>query len=361
MAAVTAAVAGGALAAGGAVYSSRQQRKAAESAADAAQPRPFSIDTPYGSAQFDPSRGITAQGGIGAEHATEFNRLTGEFLGGAGRQQVGQFTGPGADQSFQAILNLAGGQLPGALTGAGTNFLGAGQGALAALSNFDTNAFAAEQLQRLNQLARPDEELAASSLADRLFSRGRLGAGDTFSGRAFGELAQAQSRAETERALSAIGLANTERGRLLGEAQGLTGTGLDTILGGQNVASSQIGQYLAALQGAGAAGGLQRSFRDSDLAAALTGQAGIANSFAGLENAINQTLAGAGLVTDARTTAGQIQQAGRTASANNMATIGSTLGGSLLQFGLNNAGSGGRAGASRDLDALMNNQELFGF
>lgn len=82
------------------------------------------------------------------------------------------------------------------------------------LQNYNIDDAAAGFTQKLNAIALPGEQQAANSLADRLFSRGRLGGGDTGAGAAFGELSKAQSAAQDARSLQAYGLAGQEADRL---------------------------------------------------------------------------------------------------------------------------------------------------
>lgn len=118
---------------------------------------------------------------------------------------------PGLAQQFQgtqAVTDV------GAAPQVGLEQLFANVRAAAAPTDFDAQGFTQQQFERLNQMARQGEQTAASQTADQLFARGRLGAGDSASGRVFAELERAQQEARTGRAIQAIGLADTEQQRL---------------------------------------------------------------------------------------------------------------------------------------------------
>lgn len=137
------------------------------------------------------------------------------------------------------------------------------------VNQFDPNAFASQQFDRLNSLASRGDEIAANRVANSLFSSGRLGANDTATGLAFEGLARGQENARTERALEATNMANSEAQRLFDQQQtgilnqfgmlnSLTGQGqnqfnnLFTQTGGNNSFTQQA--LLNAMGFGGAAG-----------------------------------------------------------------------------------------------------------
>jgi hypothetical protein len=87
----------------------------------------------------------------------------------------------------------------------------------------DQGAIVSGELERLRGLARPGEQRAANSLADRLFGSGRLGT--TGGAQMFGELAQAQERSDLERQGLALGLGRQRQLDAAGLAQQFQGAG----------------------------------------------------------------------------------------------------------------------------------------
>lgn len=203
---------GGAL---GAAVGGMVAGKNATSGAKLQQPfQPINVNSPYGNIQTN----------AGGTSVTGFDTSLGDAFSKFGKQGLEQAGGinptmPGA-APFDVLqaLGLGG---PGALGGTeqSRGFDAAGQNALDALGNFDPNAFAQQQYDRLTNLTRPQEQRTAADLADRLFSRGRLGRNDTTAGRAFGDLSLAESQAADSRGIQALGLANTEQTRLGQQAQ----------------------------------------------------------------------------------------------------------------------------------------------
>lgn len=201
----------------------------------------FGVDSLLGNAQMT-ADGLTATGGAGSSLASPFEQFAAQLLAGGGA-------------SFNlnpndAFTQLTGAAAPNAYNAAGTD-------ALAALGNFDPNAFATQQFERLNALAAPGEETAASSTANSLFARGRLGAGDSVSGQVFRDLDLSQRLARDSRLLQSIGLANQEQTRLAGQATALGAAGnqfqndsvarfLSAIQGGQGIAGQNFNQAVGA-------------------------------------------------------------------------------------------------------------------
>lgn len=155
---------------------------------------------------------------------------------------VGPVLGPGAPG---ATISPTGGPASTITAGpfAGLQELRAGgRGALAsseaarqALGSFDPDAFAATQFGRLEDLARPGEETAASRAISRVFSRGRLGFREGGRQQELSELAFAQEQARNQRRLQAIGLAGQEQDRLTQQATAFGGLGRELIGAGETL------------------------------------------------------------------------------------------------------------------------------
>lgn len=155
--------------------------------------------------------------------------MSGMFLGQAGEhmQQAGggpmlagsamQF-GPAGEQVFNDMSSFDPRMFQAGFQPMANQFMGMGQQAGQALQGFDADAFAQTQMDRMNQLAQPGEQMQANQTAQRLFSGGRLGAQDTTSGQVFRDLSQAQQMAQTERAMQSVGMAGQERDRLAQQA-----------------------------------------------------------------------------------------------------------------------------------------------
>lgn len=331
---VAAAAVGGGL---GLLGSSRSA-SAARDAARAARPRPFNFESPFGNANFRLD-GMTASGGVGSEYATQFSDLIGRNLAALRGQPV-QTIGAAPFDLLQAVN---GSGMPGQTQlSLGSDLLGAdfmtrAQQALQNSAIFDIDSFAGTQFDRLNRISALGEETAASGLADRLFSRGRLGANDTAAGRAFGELDLSQRIARDARLGQALGLATTESQRL---------AGLTSQFGDQAGAFAALGQnlrqgnqqQLQSLFGALRGDQFQVADFGNQLRAALLAQStgaqtGVQNSFAGMQQAINNALSGAGLQSAGNAQAAQfINQAGQ-----QQGNFYAGLGASLLNAGVNYA------------------------
>jgi hypothetical protein len=238
---------------------------------------PFSVDSSFGDARID-KEGITSGGAPGSGLVGGFEDLGKLFQGGAGSAPLGDFSALGGNDAFQALLGAGKG-------GAGGAFGQAGQDLLKSFGSFDQDAFAQTQLGRLNALAKPGEDSAASSLANRLFSQGRLGGDDTRSGVAFGELNQSQERAQTERALASLGLARDEASSRLGLAG-------DAATTGSNLSGSSIEQFLTALQGGQGVAETQAGLSESLVGRAVGATGGINQALTPEQQAIQNLLAG---------------------------------------------------------------------
>lgn len=200
-------------------------------------------------AALEDSGNVTATGGGGSTRIEDGN-ITTQGIGDAAAQQFleqAQRMGQSVDQpGFDAVspeqAYAQASQGAQAATDAGTGFLGGARNFLDQLKDFDLTTYGAEQLSKLDELARPGEERAASSLANRLFSQGRMGGDDTKSGVAFGELAQAQDRAATQRSLDAMGLSYQHMQNMLGGATGLGQFGLQGLQAGSGLFGNALQQ-----------------------------------------------------------------------------------------------------------------------
>ena len=159
----------------------------------------YSATGPGGTATY--SKGGVTSSGPGSDLYTVLSSLAG--------QQAAGGSSAGDISSLLAGLFSSGGQT--AESAQANSLFGKFAGDLSTFSQPDrTN----DIFGRLNAIAQPAEKNAASSLANRLFSRGRLGGNDTGSGRAFGELAREQDLAQQQRYLTAYDAASKEGAQL---------------------------------------------------------------------------------------------------------------------------------------------------
>ena len=261
----------------GSITGTSKIKKGAKRAVNTLQDFSFGTSGAFGDASID-AGGLNVGGGPGAGLVPGFEGLASFFQGQAGGAPTGQLN---LDPNAVVGAGLQAGQ-------GGAGFLEGAGGFLESLQGFDADAFAKQQFDRLSSLAQPGEERAAGSLANRLFSGGRLGAGDSSTSRLFGELEQSQQRSSTERALQSFGLARDEISSRVGAAGGLAQTGLGINQGG-------IQNFLAAISGGTGVGGFQQDFQSSLLNNALTSTGGISQSLAPTQQSIMNLLAGAGL------------------------------------------------------------------
>lgn len=249
---------------------------------------PYRIQSPFGSVQTN-KRGATFIGDApGTELAPAFNQFAAQALQQAGATPTSNvsFT---PDQLFAAAMG-AGSGARAQYNAAADPFLQAGGNFAASLAGFDPNAFAMEQFERLNALAAPGEATQASSEANRLFMRGRLGANDTASGEVFRNLDLSQRMARDNRLLQSLGLARDEIASRVGAATGLSGQGLQLGVGGEQIATSQLAQLLGGAQGAQGLATFQNQLREMLVNQALQGQQGGIGAFQNLKDVLQLTL-----------------------------------------------------------------------
>lgn len=275
----------------GTLLSARESRRATESAVDAARFRPFSVNGPAGQVQVgedgqvnliaDAERqafsdalrgtgmmplrqGLANLQGMALDGNLQMGR-GGNVLGNiplnmqadrglmnqammldpnalnpmmqqmaSARGQAGQIAGMGFG-NLQSALGMAG--MQGAMGGQFLQQAG----------STDINALAADRLSQLNALAQPGEDRMAAQLGDRLFASGRNAT--TGGAQQFGELMQAQSRADMERRIMATQFATGEQSRLVGLGQGLQAGGQNLALGALSGAGGASGQFAGLIQG----------------------------------------------------------------------------------------------------------------
>jgi hypothetical protein len=279
---------------------------------------PFSVDSGFGQAGIT-KEGITSGGAPGGALVPGFENLAQFFQQQAGGAPTGQFGAIDPNQAFLQALGISQG-------GPGADFLAGGQKLLQGFGDFDQDAFARTQLDRLNALARPGEESAASGLANRLFSQGRLGGDDTRSGTAFGLLNQSQERAQTERALASLGLAREEAGSRAGLATQLAGAGV-------NLQGGQLQNFLQAIQGGTGLAGAQAGLSESLLGRSLGATGGIQSALSPEQQAIQNLLAGTQIKQTTDLARGQIQlQGSQAAGAAKGGLISGLVGGAATAF-----------------------------
>lgn len=324
------------LGAGATAYGASQSSKAAKAAAKAGAPRNFNLNTPYGNSAFTPG-GVTATGGIGAEYGDQFAGVVGSTLRDFGNVNTGRVGGAPFDlqAALGAFGNLGATGTSNQADALGGDFLSQARQALGAAGGFDINAFAGTQFDRLSRLAAPGEQTAANSLATNLFSSGRLGANDSRSGELFKQLDLSQGMQRDARAGQALGLATSESQRLFGLADSFTNQfgalgGLSQNLRAGN--QQQTGDLFSSLRGDQFnVANFQNNLRNTLLSQATGGQTGIQNAFAGLNNAINQSMTGGLGVATGNANAQQFN----VSAANNTSNLLGSFGAGLINAGAN--------------------------
>lgn len=291
----------------------------------------FGVTGAFGSAGIT-STGINAEGGPGSSLVPGFENFAAKLTNQASGAPTGAFTALDPNQAFQRA-QAAGTGGPGVqqLANTGQNFLGGANDFLSSLKGFNADDFAAQQLGRLESLARPGEDRAAAQTANRLFSEGRLGGGDTRSGLAFSELEQGQQRAQTERVLASFGLARDELTSRLAGASGLAATGSGLLGAGRGVQSEDLQRFIASLSGGQNLGGFQQAFQTSSLNNAISSTAGISTALSPTQQSIVNLLGGSDLIQGSREAQGAIQASGAKAA-------GSAIGGLVTGIGAAFAG-----------------------
>jgi hypothetical protein len=321
---VAAAVVGAA----GSVYASGKAGDAAEDAGRIAELQPFGVQTPFGAANIDKGT-LNVDAGAGAALAGGFEQTAQNALNVAQDTPIQQGLNVNSQDVLQQALGTGQGAV-GAFNNTGAQFLQGSQNLLQQLQGFDQQGFASNRLNQLNELAAPGEQNAANSLANRLFSQGRVGGEDTRAGRAFGELSQAQGRAQTERGILSQQAASSEFQQMIQNSGALAGFAGQAGQAGLDIQGQGIQNLGGALNtGFGAQQGnlgfLQQLLQTGD-----QGATGIQNAFAPTRSAIQTLLAGSELQQGGAATASQaIQQGGQT-QAN---LIGNVTGGIVQGLG----------------------------
>lgn len=184
---------------------------------------------PFGAAGLDLSRLDQALRGLQAPSASPLLTPTGPTVS---PQQFDPTT-TGQVQQFSGLEDLL---------GAGRGALAASGAAREALGDFDPNTFASTQFERLNALAAPQEQTAATQLLERLQGSGRLGVREQGRQRELTELGVIQEQSRNQRLLQALGLAGQEQDRLTQQATAFGGLGRSLV--GQAGGLQQAGQRL---------------------------------------------------------------------------------------------------------------------
>lgn len=296
----------------GAVTGATQIQEGTQRAAEAARFQDFQSLTPFGEVNINRG-GLQAAGGPGSGLTGGFEGLAGQFTGEAGQLPGGGFTALDPNQAFAQAQGTGGG-VAGQFLGAASPFLQGAQGFAQSLADFDPDQFASQQFERLQNIARPGEETATAGALQNLFSRGRLGGGDTASSTLLGGLQQAQTLATDQRALSAIGLAQREQQSRAGIAGQLAGTAGQLGLAGEQIGGSQLQRFLSSLGGAQQLGGFQSGLRGQTLQQALGATGGISTALQPTNQGIQNTLAASGLVNQSNIAAAGIEAQGAQAA-----------------------------------------------
>ena len=327
-----AAVGGAVIGAAGAAYASNKSSDAAKDARRAAQLQPFAINTPFGNASIERGR-LEVQDAPGTALAPGFEQFAataqGQAQQGLGALPPGLSIDPTQAMAFAAQSGQGTADL---FAQQGGSFLDAASQALGGVQSFDANAFAQQRFDDLNQLAAPGEARAAGSLANRLFSRGRLGGGDTASGRAFGDLEQAQQRAATERGIMSQQAASQELMQRIQQAGSLQGFGGQAFQQGQDIASMEQGRFINSLQAGGLTQGFNMQNVQNLLGLSVGGTQGIQDAFAPSRATIQTLLGGSELQQGGAATAAQSIMQNGTNQANLIGNAATGIGGGLIDF-----------------------------
>lgn len=288
-------------------------KQAAKKAANMAQWQDFSSNTPFGSGSLTRSGGLNFGGGPGASLTGMFQNLGAQFGAQAGAAPTGQVNW---DPNAVAAQGAGTGAASKALfANAGTPFLQAGQNYANSLNQFNPDQFAQTQYDRLTNLAKPGEETQTRSMLQNLFSKGRLGAGDTAGSRAIGELEKAQLQAADSRALQSVGMAQQEAQSRAGIAGQMAGAGGSLFGQGEALASSELGRFLSSLQGGLQVGSFQNDLATSLLQRALGSTGGISAALAPSNQGIQNLIAAGSATNTGGQAAGALYGAGGNAAA----------------------------------------------
>lgn len=292
----------------GSITGANKVAKASKKAAELSRLQPFQVTGDLGSANVTET-GVNVTGGIGSELANPFAQFAGGTLQQAGQQQVPSFFLDPNSAFFGAQQQNPQAQ----------QFSQAGGDFLSQLQGFNPDQFATQQFERLNRLAAPAEQTAAAATANDLFTRGRLGGGDSVSGQVFRDLDLSQALQRDNRLLQSIGLANQQQQQLGGLASQFAGQG-------SQLQNDQINRFMQSIGAGTQVGAFQDQLRNSLLQQALAGTQGVSLAGQGQRDALQAALTGSSLSTNARTNAGQTLLGGAQVGA---AAQGNFVGGAL--------------------------------
>jgi hypothetical protein len=285
------------------ITGAKAAKKGAKRAEKLAEFQDFSTDLASGQGTIT-KEGLTVGGAPGTENAGQFADLAGQFISNVD-PTAGQLDLDPNQVLAEALTKGAGAKA------LGQDFLGAAGSIAESLASFDPRAFATEQFDALNQLAARGEETAASKLANRLFSGGRLGGSDTQTGNVFGELERAQQDARTQRGLAATQSARDELASRTAAVGSLTQSGI----GATSVGGMDLQQFLSAISGGQQAAGFQQAFEQSQLQSALGATGGVTAALAPENINIANLLSASGLIQTSKANQAGIAQAGGNAQA----------------------------------------------
>lgn len=302
-------------------------KKAAKRGAQTALWQDFNVNTPFGQGSLTRTGGLSFGGGPGSSLVNMFQGLGSQF--GA---QAAAVPSPNVNLNPNQVISTGMGQgaQSRALFGAaGLPFLDAAQNYAASLGTFNPDQFAQTQFDRLENLARPGEESQTRSMLNNLFSRGRLGAGDTAGSRLLGQLDQSQLMARDNRALQAIGLAQQEAQSRAGIAGQMAQAGGGLFGQGEALASSELGRFLSSIGGGIQVGGFQDQLASSLLQRALGATGGISAALAPTNQGIQNMIAAGSAVNQSGANAANMMLQGGMAGASAQGNFFGSLLGSL--------------------------------
>lgn len=277
----------------------------------------------FGDASIDNQGNLTTGQGIGTALAPQFQGFAQQQLGQAGAAPSGVFNALDPNQAFQQAQGTGGG-IAGQFLGAAGGFLQGANQIGQSLQNFDQDAFISQQLERLNTLARPGEETRANAALQGVFSGGRLGQRDSLTGKVARGLQEAEQTGQTQRALQAIGLGQSELQSRIGAGAGLAGIAGQLGISGEQIGGGQLGRFLQSLGGAQSLGGFQNQLQGSLLQQSLGATQGISSALAPAQQNVSNLLATTGLNNQQNALQAQIIQQGSQAAG---AATGSFTGG----------------------------------
>lgn len=274
---------GDALGAGAAVYGANQNTNAAQSAQQAGQFKPYNIYGPQGTAQFN---GTNIN--LGMDPGTQ--QLMQQLQQG-GQGLFGQYLN---SQSQPGSLNELAGEHDYANQYTDpTTFMQLGDSFLNQLGSTDPNQLASQYAGNLRQIDAQGENTAANSLANRLFSQGRLGS--TGGQGMFGQLMNQQNLAQVNRQVAGQQYGQQSQNNMAALGSNLLNTGYgrvqDRFARAQTLFNANQGNQNSLLSGFQAALGQGNNMNGNLLnmasLGANVGQGAAATNFAAAQPVLN--------------------------------------------------------------------------